>query len=798
MKYVGQSVPGLTTRTLVSGRGTYAGDIQLPGMGAMAVLRSPYAHARVLSIDTSRAEALPGVLAVVTGKEITENTAPIPPAANAALYGGKGAAIYALPADRARFVGEPVAAVLAEDRYTANQALELIDVSWEELPVVNDPEAALLPDAHLVEPDWGDNIMIQRRFVQGDFAEAKREADGVVEGVVKAHRYVAAPMEPRAYAASYDPYSGKLTVWSSTQNPHPLRVYLAETLRVPEQDITVIQPHVGGGFGEKVPTFPEEVLVAYLAMKVQRPVKWIEERTEHFLAGGHARETKLQFEAAYRRDGTVIGFKARVVADVGTPSTFCGWAMSYVTAYCLPAAYKIPHCDIQLYTVVTNKCPWNGYRAFGKEAASFLMDRVMDRVADVTGLDRAEVRLRNFIPADEFPFSQVSGAVLDSGDYQKALRRLLEIVDVERFSAEQKTARGQGRHLGLGIGFELTPEGCSLPNALITGYDGATVRVAPSGNVTILTGVTSPGSGNETGIAQIVADVLGVPLSEVRVIQGHTDICPFGLGNYSSRSLMIGGAAAQIAATELREKMFRVAANALEVSPADLDAEDGRIYVKGAPSRAVAFREVASLVYRHAYGPEASEVEPGLEATRYYRIPNVHHRPEVDGRLSPYPTWPYGAAAAVVEVDPETGFVKVLRYAVVHDSGPIINPGLAQGNLLGGVAQGLGAALYENMVYDGSGQLQTATFMDYTIPTALEVPQVVLDHQSTPSPFTALGAKGVGESGVTAPMGAVASAIENALPDLHLQLMETPLTPSRVWHAIREARAGNGGSKLRQ
>jgi aerobic carbon-monoxide dehydrogenase large subunit len=789
VKSVGRSVPGLPNRVLVSGHGTFVADVALPGMCAMAVLRSPYAHARIVSLDTSRALAEPGVVYVLTGEEIERETAPVPPAADPKFYGGKGLAVRALSADRVRYAGEPVAVVVAEDRYTANRVLELIDVVYEELPVVSDCEAALEPGSPLVEPSWTDNVMIQKEFTQGDAAGALRAAGPrVVRGVVKAQRYVAAPIEPRAYAADWDPYANLLTVWSSTQNPHPLRVFLAETLGMPETSIRVIQPHVGGGFGQKVPTFAEEVTIAYLSRKLGRPIKWIEERTEHFLAGGHAREERITFQAAYQPDGRVTALDVRIVADVGVPATFCGWAMSYVTAYCVPAAYKIPDCRVEVFTVVTNKCPWNGYRAFGKEAASFLMDRVMDRVADATGVDRVEVRLANFIQPDEFPFSQVSGAMLDSGDYPRAMRRVRELIDADGFAREQQEALRHGRRIGLGFGFELTPEGCSLPNStLLSGYDGATVRVAPSGQVTVLTGVTSPGSGNETGIAQIVADELGVPIGELRVLQGDTDTCPYGLGNYSSRSLMIGGSAAKLAATELREKMFKVAAKALEVTPADLDADDGQIFVVGAPTRRIAFRDVASLVYRHAYGAEASDVEPGLEATRYFRIGNVYHQPEVQGRFSAYPTWPSGASAAVVEVDADTGFVKVLRYVVVHDSGPIVNPILAHGNLIGGIAQGLGGALYEHMVYDDAAQLMTSSFMDYTVPTAVEMPSCVIEMQETASPFTLTGCKGVGESGVTSPLGAVASAVENAFPELRLALMETPLMPNRVWRALREA-----------
>ncbi len=630
--------------------------------------------------------------------------------------------------------------------------------------------------------------MLYKEFVHGNVARAFGQADGVVKGTVKAHRYVASPIEPRAYTAIYDSYADLLTMWSSTQNPHPLRVLLSETLRVPESSVKIIQPNVGGGFGEKVPPFPEEIIVGYLARKLERPVRWVEERSEHFLAGGHAREELIKFEAGYTRDGRVKALAVKIIADVGAPASLLGWAMSYVSAYSVPTAYKINDCRVEVFTVVTNKCPWNGYRAFGKEAASYLMDRVLDRVADATGIDRAEVRLRNFVQPEEFPYSQVSGAVLDSGDYPKAMRRVMEMINVKGFRKEQADARNKGRCLGLGFGFELTPEGCSLPNStLLSGYDGATVRVSPSGTVTILTGVTSPGSGNETGIAQIVADSLGVWIDKIKVFQGDTERCPYGLGNYSSRSLMIGGSAARMAADQIKDKMFRVAAQALEVSPGDLDAEDNRIFLKGAPSRGIDFKEVASLVYRHAYGREACDVEPGLEATRYYRIGNIYHQPEVQGRFSAYPTWPYAACAAVVEVDPETGVVKVLRFAAVHDAGPIINPTMAEANLHGGIAQGLGGALYENMVYDENGQLKTATFMDYTLPTAVEMPILLLDHQSTPSPFTLLGAKGVGESGVAGPLGAVASAIEDALPHLKLSLMETPFTPSKVWNAIHEA-----------
>jgi carbon-monoxide dehydrogenase large subunit len=788
MKYIGSNVPGLTSRQLVAGKGTYVGDVHLEGMLHMAVVRSPYAHALIKGVNTAAAEATPGVVYVITGKEVREKMHPIVESYDKSSIGAKSSKCYALCPERVRYVGEAVAAVVAEDKYTARKAADLVEVEYEELQPVTDPEQGMKPGSPLVEPEWGTNLVMTREVRAGDVDKAFAEADGKINGCLNTQRYVAAPIEPRGYVASYDRFKDQLTLWASTQCPHPMRVLLAETLGIPESGIRVIQPNVGGAFGCKIPGFQEEPLIAYLARKLGRPIKWIEERTESFLAGGHAREKRLHYEAAYKKDGTVTGLHVKIVADVGAPSTLAGWEMSLVTSFCIPTVYKIPNCHVELFPVVTNKCPWNAYRGYGKEAASFLMDRIMDRVAKATGLDRTQVRFKNFIRPDEFPYMQVSGVILDSGNYPKALRRLLEMIDYENFPKLQAEARKHGRYIGLGLGQELVPEGCALPNTiLVSAYDGTTVRINPSGQVTVLTGVTSPGSGSETGIAQIVADALGVELKDIKVFQGDTELCPWGLGNYSSRSIIIGGSAAHIAATEIREKMFKVAGKMLEVSSADLDAEDGNIYLKGAPSRFVTFQQVASKIYRSPYGIFAGDVEPGLEVTRYFRHPNVYHEGDPQGRFNAYPSWPNAAVACIVEVEPETGFVKVLRCCMVHDSGVVINPLLAEANVHGGIAQGLGGALYEHLVYDEAGQLKTATFMDYTLPTAVEVPSLEFEHQVTPSPFTPLGTKGVGESGVTGIMGAVCSAVENALPHLNLNLSEMPLKPDRVWQAIQTA-----------
>ena len=788
MKHIGREQISLTNRQLAAGKGTFVSDIRRENMTHMAVVRSPHASARIKSIDSAVAEAVPGVVKVVTGREIKANMNPIFEAYDTEAMGAKGVTSYALCPERVRYVGEAVAAVVAEDKYTARKAADLVAVEYETTPIVSDTEAALQPDSPLVEPDWGDNILITRDFVKGDPDKAFAAAEMTSSDEVYQHRYTGAALEPRAYMAEYDPYTEQLTYWASTQNPHPVRVFLAETLGIEESSIRVIQPHVGGGFGLKTPTFQEEPLVAYLARALERPVKFVSERSEDFLVGGHAREMRLSYDVAFQKDGRITGFRAKVVADVGAPSALCGWGMSFVCAYSIPGCYKIENARVQLFSVVTNKCPWNAYRGYGKETASYLMDRVLDDVAGKTGRDRAEVRLKNFIPPDEFPYTQVSGANLDSGNYPGALKRVLEMIGYEGFPKRQEEARRDGRYIGLGLGQELTPEGCSMPRStLLGGYDGATVRVNPSGQVTILTGVTSPGNGNETAIAQIAADSLGVAFDQVKVIQGDTDICPYGLGYYSSRSIILGGSAVQLAAPDIREKMLKVAAKMLEVSADEVDVEESRFSAKGAPARYVPFREVASTVYRDCHGVAALDVEPGLEATRYFQHGNVYHQPETQGRFSAYPSWPNQAMAMIVEIDAETGRFKILKYCAVHDSGRVINPLLAEANLHGGFLQGIGGAAHEHLVYDDDGQLLTTTFMDYTCPTAVEVPLFEVEHQETLSPFTPLGTKGVGESGVAGALSGLCSAIENALPHLDLRFTDLPLSPNAVWNAIQEA-----------
>ena len=797
MAYVGSAISGLLDGKLVSGRGLYTADHNVPDMGHLAVVRSPYAHAVIIRVRTATALGLPGVRIVVTGTDIVKWTKPIPHTLDPASFGGKTAKIYCLATDRVRYVGEPVVAVVAESRSIAFEAAGLVEIDYEELPVITNAEAALKSDSPLLYPEWKTNELMHVRFAGGDVDQAFAQSDHTLQDTLTLHRHSAVPIEPRASLAVHDQRSEALTLWVSTQAPHPLRTTLAETLTMDENDIRVVQPQVGGAFGVKIPTYQEDPLVCLLAIKTGKPVKWVEERTEHLMAGGHAREQKLNYSVAFNSDGVILGLKVRLIGDVGALAAIAGWGMSYVAAFAIPGPYKIENCEVDLSVVVTNKCPWNAYRGFGKEAANFLMDRVMDNVADARGIDRAHARFINFVPENAFPYVQISGATLDSGDYSRALRDVLDKGGYHSFQEEQNQALREGRHIGQGIGFELTPEGGCIPDSFIGGYEGATVRMSPTGKVTVLTGVTSPGSGNETGIAQIVADELGVALETVRIVQGDTDSCPFGLGNWSSRSLFMGGSAALTAAREVHFKILRVAASMLETDPNSLECEKGLIRVKDDVSRKLLVADVAQHIHKRTFDHHAFDMEPGLESTRYFRMGNIRHIPDDKGRINTYPSYPYAAYLAVVEVDIETGVITLVRYVAVHDCGTIVNPTLVEGQFQGAVAQGLGGLMYEELSYDENGQLQTGTLMDYTMPTAIEVPEVEIHHQVVPSPFTPLGTKGAGESGVSSPFGTIVSAVEDALQPFAVKVRNTPLTPERVWRLIRDARIENEGKHAR-
>ncbi|MGQ0550073.1 MAG: xanthine dehydrogenase family protein molybdopterin-binding subunit, partial [Armatimonadota bacterium] len=506
------------------------------------------------------------------------------------------------------------------------------------------------------------------------------------------------------------------------------------------------------------------------------------------------REQVQHVEVACGAGGRGAGMKDRMIAHIGAPYSTPGWGMANLTAATFPCGYDIQNLDVHYTIAVTNKGPWTASRGYGKEATNFVMERVMDLVAARLGMDPAEVRLRNLVPATAFPYRTATGLVIDSGDYHATLKQAMDLAGYRRWRVEQSRLRGEGRLIGIGLACELTPEGGSLPRSLVAGYDTSTVRVDPSGKVTVLTGVTSPGGGNETGIAQVVADALGADIGDIRVVQGDTDACPYGFGNYSGRSMIVGGASAAMAAGEVRERMAKVAAVLLGVDPQALVFERSRISPSGPPTRALTFREVAYALYTRAY-EIAGIVEPSLEATRTYKPPHIRHTPDEHGRVNPYPTYSNGAFIAVVEIDPETGRVRVLHMTAVHDCGVMINPALVEGQIVGAVAMGIGAALGEEVRYGEDGARLTTSFKEYLMPRAPDVPAIAIGHGSTPSPYTLLGTKGGGEAGVGGATAAVVNAAADALSPLGVQILELPLRPPAIWRLIQQSRGAAGAGR---
>jgi carbon-monoxide dehydrogenase large subunit len=782
---VGSPVRLLHGDRVTTGRARFVADLDLPGMLHLVVVRSPHARARIVRVETVAAAAAPGVARVVAGDDLVRLVPQIPHRIDPALYGGRHADVRPLAVDAVLYAGQPVAAVLAASREEARAAAAAVHVAYDPLPAVLDAEAALAPDAPRVVEGWPDNVMLSRRIVGGDPAGAFAAAEQVLRATIRIHRYATQPLETRAYVAVYSEFDDLLTLYATTQNPHQLRHQLAGALGRPEHRIRVVAPALGGAFGLKMIGHPEESLVCVLALMTGRPVKWVEDREDCLIIGG--REQTHHVEVAVEADGRVTALRDRIVANVGAPYATPGWGMVGLTASTLPCAYAIPHVEIDYTLAVTNKGPWTASRGYGKEASNLIMERVMDLIARRLALDPAEVRRRNLIRAGAFPYTTATGLELDSGDYHAVLERALELGGYEAWRAEQARARAEGRWLGVGLAFELTPEGGSLPRSLVAGYDTSTVRVDPAGTVTVLTGVTNPGGGNDTGIAQIVADVLGLAPEALRVIQGDTDACPYGFGNYSGRGLITGGASAWMAAMDVRSRMARVAALLLDAAPDDLFFAGGRIGLPGAPERSVAFREVAYVAYTRAH-EIAGVGDPPLEATCTYRPPAIRHTPDAQGRLNSYPTFSNGAYLAVVEVDPETGRVIIRRLAVVHDCGVIVNPALVDGQLRGAVAMGAGGAIAEVVRYAPDGRRLTTSFREYLMPRAGDLPPIEIAHHVTPSPNTLLGAKGGGEAGVGGAIAAVTNAVADALAPLGAEVLDLPLDPPAVWRLIRAVR----------
>jgi carbon-monoxide dehydrogenase large subunit len=773
-KFVGERIKRREDPRLVTGTGTYVDDLRLPGMLCAVILRSPYAHAKINSIDLARARALPGVVCVLSGADLKDKIGSVPcvaPADHVPFH-------PVLAHGKVRFIGEGVAVAVAASPYLAQDALDLIEVDYEPLDAIVDPEKALEPGAPILHEEFGTNSVTLASVPNPAVEEAMRRADKIIKFRIYNQRLAAVPMEPRGTVAKWEAGYKQLTVWSSTQIPHLLRSQLAEQLKIGENKLRVIAPEVGGGFGAKLNVYAEEALVAYLAMTLNQPVKWIERRRENLSGTTHGRDQIAYLEVAAQKDGAVLAVKAKFVCDMGAYLQLLTPAIPGFSGLMMTGCYKIPALAFDQQMVFTNKMATDAYRGAGRPEAAYIAERIMDMVAGEFGLDPAEVRRKNFIAKESFPAPTAGGLVYDSGDYNLALSKALEIVDYQKARTEQAEARKHGRYIGIGIASYV--EICGIgPSSLLPpklkggGWESSTVRIEPDCKVTVMTGVSPHGQGQETTFAQLVADAFGIDIDDINVVHGDTAIVQYGIGTFGSRGTTVGGPALMLSVGKLQEKMKQIASTMMEVPPAQLVFANRTIALASDPSKFIALQQIVDAAY--GYKQPIPGLEPGLDATSFYEPSNC--------------TFPFGTHVAVVEVDPQTGVTKFLRYVAVDDCGKILSPLLVEGQIHGGIAQGIAQALFEEVIYDENGQLITATLMDYAVPKANMLPHYELASTITPSPVNPLGVKGVGEAGTIGSTPCVVNAVLDALSPFGIRHLDMPLKPETVWRAIRDAKA---------
>jgi aerobic carbon-monoxide dehydrogenase large subunit len=780
--WVGRSVRRKEDRPLVTGAGCYVADIDLPGMLEVALLRSVVAHARIVSIDTLAAKSLPGVHAVVTGTDIAGVVKPFsrfvdqehtpPGLAEAAAPVTLACDMEVLPVDRVRYVGQAIAAVIATDRYVAEDALGLIEVEYEDLPVVVDPEAAIVDGAPLLHDDVPNNIQAYFEVEAGDVASAFAAATHTGSFRFTTQRQAGVPMETRGVVAAFDRVSEELRVWSSTQAPFMVRTRICEQLGISEHKVRVIAPDVGGGFGPKVQVYPEELLMAHLAWTQRVPLRWIEDRLEHLTSTAHARDQIHSVDVAYEPDGMIVAVDDRFLLDCGAYNPF-SITCAYNSAAHFRSLYRVPHFRSRGECVLTNKTPNVPYRGAGRPEAIFAMDRIVVEVARRLGLDPVEVMRRNLVPAEDMPCSRGmpyrdgNEIVYDAVDFPSAFDAALAAVNYAEHKRNQPELRERGIWRGIGIGSYVEGTG-------IGPFEGAQVEIDPTGLVLVGAGSAPHGQSHRTTFAQIVCDELGTGLDQVSVRVGDTGVVPYGCGTFASRSAVTAGSAVLVAARRLRERLIAIAATMLGAPRESLDLADATVYVVNEPDRRVTFAQIAAAAAPGPHAQVPKDYEPGVKETYYFVPPTV--------------TFGYGFQIAVVEVDIETGFVDLQQMVIVHDCGRIIHPQIVDGQIQGGVAQGIGAALYEQLVYDPQGQPQTTTFMDYLLPTMGDIPVAQQIHLETPSDRNPLGVKGVGEAGTISPPAAIANAVVDALSPLGVSIDKLPITPFAVHDAIERAR----------
>jgi carbon-monoxide dehydrogenase large subunit len=758
---VGARVPRKEDSRLLTGRGTYVDDLHLPGMLHAAVLRSPFAHARLLGVDASRA----GATLVLTPEDVAAATRPI---RCIWLLPGQRQTSYPVIPEVARYVGEPLGFVVARSRPAAEDAAELVELDLETLPTVPDAEAALAEAAPFLHEDWGTNVVAELEL--GDPAdeieEAIARAAHVVTRRLRIQRVAGSAIEPRGAIADWNDATRTLTLWSSTQCPHHIREMLASTLGIPAESVRVIAPEVGGAFGQKEHLYPEEVLVSLASIRLGAPVKWIEDRNEALIGTVQARDHAHEARLALGADGRFLALHSRIVADVGSRPSNVGAGPAFVSCAMLPGPYVFEAAGASFRAVLTNRPPTGAYRGFGMQQATWVRERLVDEAARELGLDPVELRLRNMIRPDQLPYETRTFQRYESGDYPRALERAAELVR----DRPQTPPDGRRRGVGFSSYVEFTGLGPTAANQAVgfhlSGYDAAVVRIETDGTATVLMGTSAQGQGHETTFAQLAAEKLGLPLERVRVIAGDTAMTPYAnAGAIGSRSMAVAGGAVVRAGERVREKLLRIGSHLLEVSPDDLELVEGEVRVRGADWRSLPVAQLAEKAWLGWDLPEGDV--PGLEEK------DIHDPAGI--------SYSYATHAAAVAVDPETGEVEIERYVVVHDCGTVVNPTVVEGQIQGGVAQGLGIALLEECVFDEDGNPLAATLMDYLLPTSADVPEIEVDHFETPSPFIPGGMKGMGEGGTIGAPAAIGNAVAAALPEIAERVTETPLSPARIW-----------------
>jgi aerobic carbon-monoxide dehydrogenase large subunit len=780
----GQPIRRVEDRRFVTGQAQYVGNIELPNMVHAAFVRSQVPHGIIRGVDLSAALELPGVVAAVSGVDLQPDCHPIRSDVTDECW--QGSEQWPLAVDRVRFVGEAVAAVVSRTRYDAEDAVDLImpDIDW--LTPVASIDQALDPEAPKVHEQWRDNCFVTRSVEGGDVDAAFADAPRTLSVHCVVGRHGGIPMETRGCIASYDKISRRLTLYSSHQMPHVLRTVVARLLGLPENSLRVIAPDVGGGFGIKSNIYPEELVVCMLSMRLGRPVKWIEDRREHLLTAAHARDHRHELEVAYDDDGVMLGVRAKIWVDCGAYSLF-PWtaAMEPGTAISMiPGPYRIRHYSAVGHALATNKTPCGPYRGIARVPATFTMERAIDQIAHDLDLTPAEVRRRNLVRPDEFPYLTVTGNIIDSGSFMESVDELERLTEFEDLRAWQENERARGRRIGIGLACFTEQTGHGVQEYVrrrvefVFGYDKALLRMDPSGSATLLVGIHSHGQGLETTLAQIAADQLGLPIEGIRVVFGDTDMCPYGNGTFGSRSAVLCGGATELAARKVADKLREVAGYLLDAEPDEIELADSRATIRSDPDRSMSIAEVAHIIHLRPERLPAG-ADPVLEAVASYDAE--------PGRG----TYSNGIHLAMVEVDEETGVVKLLRYAAVDDCGRMINPMIVEGQIHGAVCQGIGGTLYESFVYDEDANPLSTTFLDYLLPGASDIPNIEIAALETPSPFTINGVKGTGESGTIGPPASIAAAVEDAIwPIGRVFVGETPITPEAVLAYIDRAREG--------